>query len=487
MSCVAVHPITPTSDADVLKRWRRWLENAPAVTTSGGGGGGRVLLISYIFPPTGGSGAQRPAKLAKYLPQCGWTVEVLCAGHDRFPWHDPTLMANIPPDCRVHRVPGYEPACVAQRLTRILQAVSRWLPRRANARPRRLAGKDLAWYEDRAYWRLTKCAERVGMGDGKSLWIGPAVRAALRLHRQNPFDVIVSTGPPRFVHRIALRIARRTGLPWVADVRDPFVSDLDWSHLNDRLQKDMIALEQAVLENATATITTCDSLATDLHKRYPDAAIRTIPNGFDRGDILRCTNPHTSSASNNNSFTLTAIGSFYGYMGLSQLIHALQQVLLRHPEWRERVRLTVAGSLAAYHLQSLKHEQPEWVTFLGYLDHAAVIDLVRTSACTALILPNCNGARLCLPSRMFELIALPTHLLALVPPGSETERVLITAGGCTTAPYEEEDRVISALEQVISNHFAGRLNSGRNWSIVDAFDRRRIAAAWADCLNAVRP
>ena len=32
----------------------------------------RVLIISYYWPPTGGSGVQRWVKFAKYLPSEGW-------------------------------------------------------------------------------------------------------------------------------------------------------------------------------------------------------------------------------------------------------------------------------------------------------------------------------------------------------------------------------------------------------------------------------
>lgn len=32
----------------------------------------RLLIISYYWPPTGGSGVQRWVKFAKYLPSQGW-------------------------------------------------------------------------------------------------------------------------------------------------------------------------------------------------------------------------------------------------------------------------------------------------------------------------------------------------------------------------------------------------------------------------------
>ena len=32
----------------------------------------RLLIITYYWPPTGGSGVQRWVKFSKYLPQYGW-------------------------------------------------------------------------------------------------------------------------------------------------------------------------------------------------------------------------------------------------------------------------------------------------------------------------------------------------------------------------------------------------------------------------------
>ena len=37
----------------------------------------RVLLISAVFPPEYSAGAIRPSKMAKYLPEFGWTPLVL--------------------------------------------------------------------------------------------------------------------------------------------------------------------------------------------------------------------------------------------------------------------------------------------------------------------------------------------------------------------------------------------------------------------------
>ena len=63
----------------------------------------RVLIVSFDFPPQGGTGTIRVAKFAKYLPQFGWHPVVVCSDAE---WNrDDSLARDVPPDVSVHRVP----------------------------------------------------------------------------------------------------------------------------------------------------------------------------------------------------------------------------------------------------------------------------------------------------------------------------------------------------------------------------------------------
>ncbi len=111
-----------------------------------------VLLVTYRFPPLGGSGVQRALKLARYLPDAGWRVHVLTAGHTHYPLIDATLNGE-PGDghdhglssenVQVHRVLGYEPGGIAA-------TACRWMGRRAAAQT---AGEAPS-LENRLFWRL---------------------------------------------------------------------------------------------------------------------------------------------------------------------------------------------------------------------------------------------------------------------------------------------------------------------------------------------
>lgn len=482
-----------TDGEGAIGRWQRWIRTRPTFTAEGDGLGRRVLLISYIFPPTGGSGTQRPSKLAKHLHEFGWQVEVLTAGHQRFPWIDHSLCDDIPARCQVHRVAGHEPACLARRVIGIARRFYRMtaiLLKRASSDEtgERIFGKTWSWIEDRLYWRFAAVTARMGLGNGESLWVRPAARAAVRHHRARPFDMIVSTGPPHLAHKVAMRIARKTSVPWVAEMRDPLVSDYDLQKPLSRHVAAMRKLEAAILRRAAKVVVTSAAFADDLRARFPHRVstdIRTITNGFDRDDIFKAGSEFASHTGETHRCVFVTAGAFYGRNKLTRLTEPMQRVLDRHPEWRGKVELVVAGKLDADQQAYWRREKRSWIRFMGYLDHGSAIGVLARSSCAVMTLPDCQHSRHCIPGKTFELISLPKHLLALVPSGSETERIVHGADAATTAPLEDAVQVEAAIEKVVADHFAGRLLHERTWSNLDHYDRRSIAAAMADCLSSV--
>jgi hypothetical protein len=454
---------------DVQQNWSAWVQDArPADAVAPHTR--RVLLVSYEFPPVGGSGVQRPLKLAKYLGQFGWSVEVLTARHDRFPWHDATLLRDIPAACAVHRVSGHEPACLARRVTAGL----------------RIAGPAARrWVEDRVYWRLARWTARNGNGNGEHGWIGPAIRAAISLHRRHSFDAIVSTGPPHFVHEVARVAAARLQIPWIADLRDPLVSDFDRCPAARDQSLRQQRLEARILRSASAIVTTTQAFADDLRQRYSDGAktIGCIYNGFDRDDLIR----HVSAASprRGGRCVLLAAGSFYGRRELWRILQPMGSLIAQNPGWNGRVELMLAGTIDAQQRQTLEQSTPDWLRLYGYVNHDRCIELALQADCSIMIVPDCRHGALSVPAKTFELTALPRHVLGLVPSGSESERILRRAGACTLAPLEDESAVSAALHAVIEASLSGTLPHTRNWRNLQAYDRCTTAAQFAAVLDAV--
>ena len=76
----------------------------------------RVLVITYYWPPSGGSGVQRWVKFAKYLPQEGWQPVIYTPENPEYTAIDHTLGAEIPHEAEIIRRPILEPYGIYRRL-----------------------------------------------------------------------------------------------------------------------------------------------------------------------------------------------------------------------------------------------------------------------------------------------------------------------------------------------------------------------------------
>ena len=69
----------------------------------------RALIITYYWPPSGGSGVQRWLKFAKYLPQYGWEPVVYTPENPEANTVDTALLKDIAPDTEVIKTKIWEP------------------------------------------------------------------------------------------------------------------------------------------------------------------------------------------------------------------------------------------------------------------------------------------------------------------------------------------------------------------------------------------
>ena len=69
----------------------------------------KVLIISYYWPPAGGSGVQRWLKFAKYLPKNNWKPIIYTPENPYFELQDKTLLKDISKECIIWKKSIWEP------------------------------------------------------------------------------------------------------------------------------------------------------------------------------------------------------------------------------------------------------------------------------------------------------------------------------------------------------------------------------------------
>jgi hypothetical protein len=70
----------------------------------------KILIITYYWPPSGGSGVQRWLNFSNNLVDMGYDVTVLTAKFPNYPLTDQSLNNYINPLIKILKVPVFEPA-----------------------------------------------------------------------------------------------------------------------------------------------------------------------------------------------------------------------------------------------------------------------------------------------------------------------------------------------------------------------------------------
>lgn len=227
------------------------------------GGRLRALLLVYYFPPSGGPGVQRGLKLCRNLPALGVepTVVTVEPSTYRGPGEyapDPSLESEIPPGLRVVRTASGE----RRRLKAALQA----------ARLTRLA------------WHAAPAA----FFERQAAWFAPALGACLREIESSRPDVVFTSSQPYVVHLVGREIRRRTGIPWVADFRDPWTGAWGRSWPSERAFRWESDREDEVFADADRVIANTPGSRAEFLARRPwvsASKVDVVPNGYDPGDF----------------------------------------------------------------------------------------------------------------------------------------------------------------------------------------------------------
>ena len=208
-------------------------------------------------------------KFAKLLPDEGWTPLVATPSNPDHPVTDASLNAEVA-DVETWRFPIWEPS-------RTLRALGVGGQGRLGAE-RRGQGSLLS--------RMTKWVRgNMFVPDARVTWVKPTTKALVRKLKEQPVDLVVTTGPPHSMHLVGLGLKRALGVPWIADLRDPW-SDMDYLDtfaVSPKVRARIRAMEQEVVQAADQVLVTSPGALDTLQPKGNKGVVLT--NGWDREDF----------------------------------------------------------------------------------------------------------------------------------------------------------------------------------------------------------
>lgn len=366
-------------------------------------------MIAFHFPPAAmGSGHLRTLGFARHLPEFGWNPVVLSARALAYPRTASVAAGVIPQACTVHRAFALD--------------ASRHLA---------IGGKYPGFLAQPDRW---------------SSWWPAAVVQGLRLIRRHQVRAIWSTYPIMSAHGIARTLSGITGLPWIADFRDPVSTSVEAGNRFSVVSQHR--WERKVLNSATRSVFTTPSALRDYAERYPEASraerLSVIGNGYDEATFADL--PHAPPPRDGRPLLLVHSGLLYPEgRDPAPFFHAL-------------ARLKTAGFVGPAQLRVVLRASGWEGRYQQDIDRLGIADVVTLAApvgnrealveqvgADGLLLFQGSKFDRQIPAKVYEYLRSGRPIFALVGPEGDTAAVLRNTGGAVVAPPEDSDAIEARL------------------------------------------
>lgn len=427
----------------------------------------RVLIITYYWPPSGGSGVQRWLKMSKYLPENGWQPVIYTADDAEYPVEDQSLMSDVAPEAEVIRRPIVEPYTFYKKFLGIKKG------EKVKAGFINEGIKKTGWKESLSVW----LRGNLFIPDARCWWIKPSVRYLKKYLKEHPVDVIISTGPPHSMHLIASTLHKKLNIPWVADFRDPW-TDIDYYKdlkLTRRSDRKHHRLEKQVLSEATRVVTVGWDCAKGLES-HGAKDVMVITNGYDETSVK--TFPETSPKQANKVFTMSHIGIIGANRNPEIFWETISELDLP-------MKIRLIGQIDNSVIESIKRNNIEkYVEIIQYIPHNQVIAEQQKSDVLLLFVNNTPNAKGILTGKIFEYMASGRPILCIGPEDGDSARILNETQTGVTVDFNDKEKMEATILEFFNK-------SKENQSVtvdiskVEKYSRKNLTKEYAQLLNQI--
>ncbi len=410
----------------------------------------RVLMVAYHYPPMrGSSGIQRTLKFSQYLPQHGWQPLVLSASPRAYANSGNDQLAEIPKEAIVHRAFALD--------------TSRHLSVR---------GRYVGW---------------MALPDRWVTWCLGAIPAGLRMVRKYRPQVIWTTYPIASAKLIGLALHKLTGLPWIADLRDP-MTDVDYP-ADPVTRRFYRWIEEKTVRNCALAVCTTPGAIVTYTKRFPDipaSRFALIENGYDEENFANAAalqKPVAPVAG--RPFTLIHSGIIYpSERDPVPFFEALAELKANGAVTAKRLRIVLRATAHDSYLIPLIEQFGigdivSLAPHIAYRD--ALAEMLGADGLLVLQATNCNHQ---IPAKLYEYLRARRPVLALTDAIGDTAATLRHAGIDTIGPLDDKAGIGLALLRFLDLAEAGRAPLASDEAVA-ANSRRARTAELARLLDQV--
>ncbi len=424
----------------------------------------KVLIITYYWPPAGGSGVQRWLKFVKYLQ--GFDIEpiIYTVDNPNYAIVDETLQNEVPNTVEILKQPNKEPNSLLSLFGSKKQQTSAGF---LDANPS-FFGKIIQYIRANFF-----------IPDARKYWIKPSVKYLINYLEKNKVDVIISTGPPHSLHLIGLQLKQKLsqslGIKWIADFRDPW-TDIDYFHQLPLTQKSIdkhFQLEKEVVSNADCVLVVGKTMKENYLKFNKN--IEVITNGFDDNEEVK-------DVELDAKFSFVHIGMMNADRNPKTLWKVLSEILKENNAFANDFQLKLIGKCADEVLKSIKNVGLiSNVEMIDYLPHNKVIAFQKSAQVLLLAVNNVPSAKGIITGKIFEYLQANRPILAIAPTDGDLAEIINITNSGNIVNFDDAETLKNTVLELYSaykNH-----NLVVNSKNIKRYHRKHLTEQLVEIIN----
>ena len=416
----------------------------------------KVLIITYYWPPAGGSGVQRWLKFVKYLQNFDVEPIVYTVDNVNYPKEDKTLLHEVPASIKILKQAIWEP-------TNLLF----WKKKEAQK-------GDVSNAVNNGF--LSFIRGNFFIPDPKIFWVNSSVKFLQQYLKENKVDVVISTGPPHSMHLIAHKLKQKINIKWIADFRDP------WSNLyyNEEFKQLSFAkkknekLENSVFKNADCILTVSNSLKKEFDQKA--TRVEVITNGFDDEVVTN------TLITLDEKFSISYIGLLPKQSNPKLLFKVLSTLCLEDTDFKTDLKLNFIGDISQDVKQEIiKDGLLENSNFIGYVSHKEAIEYQKKAQVLLLLIPNVEKSEGILTGKLFEYLTAKRPILAMGPETGDLSEILKNTNAGVVVGFDNEAKLTSEIRNLYQQYKTGDLQV--NSKNIEQFHRKKLTKSLSEIIK----
>lgn len=362
----------------------------------------KVLILSYYFPPAGGSGVQRWMFFSRYLPENGIEPIVITVDVDKASYRfiDYSLEKNVS---------GIKIIRTKTREILSLYSFLRGGDKRSNI-PQGFAGEPNPSF-------LQKISRfirgNIFLPDARRGWNRFAYQQSVKTIKSENIGIVITTGPPHSTHLVGRKLKKKYGIKWIADFRDPWTE----VYYNRALYKSRLAnkidsaMERRVLNEANTVVTIGPGMQKMLQGKLPEpqrSKVHYVYNGFDGELFDRLVKIPA------DYFCISHLGILSENQPIDAFLEGLRLCLDRNIGMKRNFRLQFVGDISPSIIKKAEEKiGRENLELVGYVQHAEAVQYMKNADLLLNSFAISDDSSLLVSGKLMEYIATGNPIIGL--------------------------------------------------------------------------